>query len=96
MGKRDRVKTMSRYRKIAMRLKKTLAEYRIEDILENRSGQRRVNPQKVDCDLYDYLSGRPEHSGLFKGTYMLNYSWAETMLSDLQNQDRTPHSYKKL
>lgn len=90
------VKTMSRYRKIAMRLKKTLAEYRIEDILENRSGQRRVNPQKVDCDLYDYLSGRPEHSGLFKGTYMLNYSWAETMLSDLQNQDRTPHSYKKL
>ena len=39
--------------------------------------------EKVDCDLYNYLSGREEYSQLFKGSYLTNYSWGENTLGEL-------------
>lgn len=77
-------RTLSRYRKVAVRLKNTLAEYGVEDIIEYRNGLRRVRPEAFHCDLYNYLTGKPEYQGLFKGNYLLNYSWSETTLSTLQ------------
>ena len=38
------------------------------------------------CDLYDYLSGQEEYAHLFKGSYLTNYSWAETTLSELTGE----------
>ena len=78
--------TLSRYRKVALRLKNTLEEYGILDIMETVDGKRRVVMENVQCDLYDYLSGREEYSQLFKGSYLTNYSWAETTLSELTNE----------
>ena len=75
--------TLARYRKVALRLKNLLAEYGISDILETVDGKRRIVPQKVCCDLYDYLSGREEDSQLFKGSYLTNYSWGEITLAEL-------------
>lgn len=50
--------------------------------------KRRIIPEKVQCDLYDYLTGKEEYSQLFKGSYLTNYSWAETTLGELSsNQD---------
>ena len=77
-------KILSRYRKVAMRLKDILTEYGIADIMETRNGQRRIVPERVDCDFYDYLSGKQEYMNLFKGNYLLNYSWSELTLSDLK------------
>ena len=74
----------SRYRKVALRLKKTLEEYGITDAVESVNGKRRIVPERVNCDLFDYLSGKEEHSQLFKGSYLSNYSWAETTLAELQ------------
>ena len=71
--------TLSRCRKVAMRLKETLEQYGIGDIVENRNGKRRIIPEKVSCDLFDYLNGG---SG-FSGYYMSNYSWAEPTLAQL-------------
>lgn len=71
--------TLSRCRKVAMRLKETLEQYGIGDIVENRNGKRRIVPEKVSCDLFDYLNGG---SG-FSGYYMSNYSWAEPTLAQL-------------
>ena len=79
--------TLSRYRKVALRLKNTLEEYGISDIIETVDGKRRVIPEKVQCDLYNYLSGKEEYSQLFKGSYLTNYSWAETTLGELSNRD---------
>ena len=75
--------TLSRYRKVALRLKSTLEEYGISDVVETVDGKRRIVLEKVDCDLYNYLSGREEYSQLFKGSYLTNYSWGENTLGDL-------------
>lgn len=75
--------TLSRYRKVALRLKNTLEEYGIADIIEAVDGKRRIIPEAVSCDLYDYLSGKAEYTRLFKGSYLTNYSWGENTLGEL-------------
>ena len=75
--------TFARYRKVALRLRNTLEEYGIPDIVETVDGKRRIVMEKVQCDLYQYLSGREEYAQLFKGSYLLNYSWGETTLGEL-------------
>lgn len=76
--------TRARCRKIAMRLINELKEQGVEDIVEStRNGARRIVPEKVDCDLFDYLAGNPESVSLFKGSYMTNYSWGEYTLAEL-------------
>lgn len=75
--------TFSRYRKVALRLKSTLEEYGISDIVESVDGKRRIVLDKVECDLYQYLSGKEEYAQLFKGSYLTNYSWGENTLGEL-------------
>ena len=74
---------LARYRKVALRLKNTLEEYGIADVVETVDGKRRIVTEKVQCDLFDYLSGKPEHAQLFKGSYLSNYSWGENTLGEL-------------
>ena len=76
--------TLSRYRKVALRLKRTLEEYGISEAVESVNGKRRLVTDRVECDLYDYLSGKEEYAPLFKGSYLTNYSWGETTLAELQ------------
>ena len=80
--------TLARYRKVALRLKNTLEEYGISDMIESVSGKRRIVTDRVKCDLYDYLSGKEEYSQLFKGSYLTNYSWAENTLAELTQSER--------
>lgn len=75
--------TLARYRKVALRLKNTLEEYGISDVVESVDGKRRIVMENVKCDLYDYLSGNEKDSQLFKGSYLTNYSWGETTLAEL-------------
>ena len=75
--------TLSRYRKVALRLKNLLEEYGIPEIVESVNGKRRIAAERVQCDLYDYLTGREEYAQLFKGSYLSNYSWGETTLAEL-------------
>jgi hypothetical protein len=76
--------TLSRYRKVAMRLKSILAEFGIEEIMESINGLRRVVPEKFNCDYFDYVDATPETRGHFPGAYLANYSWAESTLSILE------------
>ena len=78
--------TMARYRKVALRLKNTLEEYGVSDIVESVNGKRRLIPERVKCDLYDYLSGNEEYAQLFKGSYLTNYSWGENTLAELTGE----------
>ncbi len=75
----------SRYRKVALRLKNLLEEYEIADIVESVDGKRRIICERVNCDLYNYLTGKEVYSQLFKGSYLTNYSWGETTLGELYN-----------
>ena len=76
--------TLARYRKIALRLKNTLEEYGVPNIVESVNGRRRIVTEGVHCDLYEYLSGKDDTMRLFKGSYLTNYSWGETTLGELQ------------
>lgn len=75
--------TLARYRKVALRLKNLLEEYGISYVVESVNGKRRIVAEKVQCDLYDYLTGQEEYAQLFKGSYLSNYSWGETTLAEL-------------
>lgn len=79
--------TLARYRKVALRLKNILAEYGISDVVESVDGKRRIVTEKVQCDLFDYLSGKEEYSQLFKGSYLTNYSWGENTLAELHGKN---------
>ena len=55
-------------------LRQTLSAVGVEDIFERNNYLYSINPQKVDCDYFDYLqTGKPK----FFGEYMSQYSWAE-------------------
>ena len=79
--------TLARYRKVALRLKKLLEEYGIADIVESVDGKRRIVTERVGCDLYEYLSGDPKYMQLYKGSYLLNYSWGEITAASLNNSE---------
>ena len=72
--------TLAPYRKVALRLKNTLEEHGVASIMESVDGKRRIIPQHVHCDLYEYLTGNQQ---LFKGSYLQNYSWGESTLAEL-------------
>ena len=55
-------------------LRQTLEGAGIEDAFERNNYFYSLNPEKIDCDYFNYLkSGKPE----FFGEYMSQYSWAE-------------------
>ena len=55
-------------------LRLSLEAIGIEEIFERNNYLYSVNPEKIDCDYYNYLkTGKPE----FIGEYMSQYSWAE-------------------
>lgn len=83
--------TLARCRKAFMLLRNILKEYQLEDLIESKKGLRRINSNLVQCDLYNYLSGKPEYSHLFKGVYMMNYSWGELTFPELSKLHK--HSY---
>lgn len=78
--------TLARYRKVALRLKNILEEYGIAEIMESVDGKRRIVADRVQCDLYDYLTHKEEFAQLFKGSYLTNYSWGETTLGELLSE----------
>ena len=55
--------------------------------MESVDGKRRIIPEYIGCDLYDYLSGNEEYAGLFKGSYLTDYSWGEMTLNGLLNDN---------
>ena len=75
--------TMSRCRKIVMRLKKTLAEYGIEEIVVLEPRQRRVDTNKFRCDYYEHLNGNKDKA-ILTDSFLKQYSWAEVFMSTLE------------
>ena len=76
-------KQLSRYRKLASRLKSTLAEVGCDDIIITSHGVRHIDVSKIECDYYEVLSSNSKFIKLYQGIYMLNYSWAEETTASL-------------
>ena len=78
--------TMARSRKVFMLLKDTLKEYDVDDILESNRGSRRIILEKINCDLCKFLSGDERYASMYNGFYMLNYSWGEYAIAEIEKQ----------
>lgn len=65
-----------------------LCVYDIGDILESVSGKRRIVPEKVNCDLYDYLSRDRGDRAPFRDSYLPEYSWGEYTHGELIEDSR--------
>ena len=76
-------KIQGRCRQAAHRLMETLKQYGIEHIVEKSEGKRRLVPELVDCDYYNYVKGLRIPGQQFSGSYMSDYSWGEETLSGL-------------
>ncbi len=70
--------TRARYRKIASRLMAELRAHGIEYIVESDRGARRIIPEFIDCDYYDYRDGLKSPTSDF----LPEYSWAEYVRID--------------
>lgn len=68
----------ARYRKTASRLMSELNRNGIGYIVESDRGARRVVPECLECDYYDYRDGLRAPSG----SLLPEYSWAEYILID--------------
>ena len=71
-------KVLSRLRKVALLLKRQLEKYEIGNLIESVNGRRRlvIHPG-VQCDYYELLSNSASDYRYY-GTYMPEYSWAES------------------
>lgn len=54
------------------------------DVLIRRRGMIGIVPSQVQCDYYDYMSGKKEPGSSYGGEYMTQYSWAEFTHAELE------------
>lgn len=62
----------------------TFQQLGVEEVLTFQRGQLGVRRDMLDCDYYEYLSGRRE---LFRGEYMSQYSFGEETLALLTEKE---------
>lgn len=74
----DEEQAKNNLRTYVKRLKLTLEEAGVVDILAHQYGALRVDRNKFNCDYYRYLDGDFQ---LFPGEYLKEYSWAEPTLA---------------
>ena len=78
-------KSFEYLKKVVQSLKKDLAKYQVEDVLEHSRNAYSVNTDLIRCDYYDYLDRKPEARDLYRGEFLNQYSWAEVYIYHLEN-----------
>ena len=63
-------------RNLVSDIQKTLKEAGVEDVFVKRYNECFVNPNNIDCDAYEYKRNNPDAVMLYRGEYMIQYSWA--------------------
>ena len=80
----------SQCRVIMAALKKDLTDAGYGDVIIKEWNTWAVDPEKVNCDYYDYLKRDSDNIEAFRGEYLSQYSWAEMtagVLYDLTKKD---------
>ena len=73
-------------RKLRQDLFDTLARYGQKNIILHRRGEMALDMDRVQCDYYDFLAGKP--SAPYMGEYMHQYRWAEETNAFLSEKSR--------
>lgn len=45
------------------------------DVIIHQRGKMGIVPDKIECDYYDWCSGKQSAAGSYCGEYMMQYSW---------------------
>ena len=70
-------KTASYLRQLRKDLIDTLEAAGCRDAVDQRRGAICIQPDRIDCDYYDWLKGDLATQSRYQGEYMAQYSWAE-------------------
>lgn len=57
-------------------IQKTFKELGIEDVFIKRHNECFINTNNVYCDAYEYKNNNPDAVRMYRGEYMIQYSWA--------------------
>lgn len=73
----DDQKNLNYLYKLIADLKKALKEVGAEEVLIYQNNSYAIDPEKIECDYYDFLRNDEKAIQAFRGEYMNKYSWAE-------------------
>lgn len=73
-------------RHLIMDLTRTLENVGESDILVRSFNGYTIDPEKIDCDYFDYLKNIPYAVRAYQGEYMQQYSWAEERIGALTSE----------
>ncbi|MBR0456189.1 MAG: response regulator [Firmicutes bacterium] len=65
------------------RLKKTLSNAGIADILITTKRGQKANTEIFDCDYYTWQDNERDERALFEGEFLTEYSWGESALAEI-------------
>lgn len=57
-------------------IQKTLKAVDASDVFIKRHNECYIDPSKVDCDAYEYKKGNIDAIRMYRGEYMMQFSWA--------------------
>lgn len=74
------------FRQAFASLKKDLAKQGFDNVIvHNSNNVYSVDTSLLDCDYYDYITGKASHGNRYQGEFMNQYSWAEQYVFALEN-----------
>ena len=85
-GRPDTTSLRSQLRSLITDLRTTFRGLGAEAVVVKGRDYIAVDPARVDCDYYRYLTGEKAARTAFRGEYMSNYSWAEITVGSLQQK----------
>lgn len=71
-------------RHLVMDLTRTLEEIGESEVFIRSHNSYTINPDRIECDYYDYLNNIPYAVRAFQGEYMQQYSWAEERIGTIR------------
>lgn len=57
-------------------IQSTLKSVDASDVFIKRHNECYIDPSKISCDAYEYKKGNPTAIRMYRGEYMIQYSWA--------------------
>lgn len=66
----------------------TFKEIGCEDVLVRSRGMIGIVPSLVDCDYFNWISGKPGSNDTYHGEYMNQYSWGEITNGSLEMEQQ--------
>ena len=57
-------------------IQKTLKAIDCEDVFVKNHNGYAIDTSKVECDAYEYKNNNPDAIRMYRGEYLIQYSWA--------------------